>query len=229
MKSILLGILTIGIILAVLLCFDATRSASPQSYFVQSTHTFYKRLDEQLSPKSVLFVGDSMVQGLAVSEISEKAINFGIGTDTVSGVRTRLEEYKSKNSSECLFISVGINDLLQRHSVASTLQEFTNLFRSLSKHPKVLIGEILPVRSLSPKLERVNGEISALNSMLAQEIENYDNVLLVKQYDIFLERGNELSDAYHIGDGLHLNAAGNRRWIDHLKQQLRLNQCEIEN
>lgn len=228
MKNILIGVLVVGIFFVSFLYFDARRAPSPQSYFVLSTHAFYQRLDGQLSPKKLLFIGDSMVQGLAVSEISEKAINFGIGTDIVSGVRSRLKDYRSTQTSDCLFINVGINDLIRGYSLNSTLREFSQLFRSLAEHPRVLVGELIPVKSLSPKLERVVDDISLFNKMLAEEIENHENVLLIKQYDIFLGDGNELSDAYHIGDGLHLNTAGNRLWIEHLKRQLRLNHCAIE-
>ena len=203
MKNILIGILIAGILFVSFLYLDAKKMPSPQSYFVQSTHVFYKRLDRQYSHRTVLFIGDSLIQGLAVSEISKDAINFGIGTDTVGNVRARLSDYKSTSNTDCIFIGVGINDLIRGQSLASTLSEFSLLLASLSDHPRVIVGELLPVNSLSAKLKRIAGDISAFNLMLAEEIDKYDNVSLVKQYDIFLNDGNELSTIYHVGDGLH--------------------------
>ncbi|WP_412725705.1 GDSL-type esterase/lipase family protein [Alteromonas sp. D210916BOD_24] len=228
MKNILIGILFVGIICLSFLYLKASRAPSPQSYFVQSTHVFYKRVDRQLSHLSALFIGDSMVQGLAVSEISKNAINFGIGTDTVSGVRTRLSEYVSVNKANCLFVHVGINDLLKGHSLQSTIAEFSLLFASLAHHPLVLVGEVLPVTNTSPKLASIFNDISAFNAILAAEIEKHDNVILIPQHDVFLGEGNEMSDLYHNGDGLHLSTSGNLVWINHLKQQLLKYQCEIE-
>lgn len=228
MKNILIGILIVGILFVSFLYFDAKRVPSPQSYFVQSTHVFYKRLDQQFSNISVLFIGDSMIQGLAVSEISKEAINFGIGTDTVGGVHARLTEYSSTNAANCLFINVGINDLLRGRSVSSTLTEFSALLTTFSEHPRILIGEVLPVRNSSSKLARAFRNIAELNERLAVEVEKYDNVSLIKQHDVFLGAGNEISDLYHIGDGLHLSTAGYLVWINHLKKQLSDYQCNIE-
>lgn len=228
MKNILIGILIAGILFVSFLYLDAKKMPSPQSYFVQSTHVFYKRLDRQYSHRTVLFIGDSLIQGLAVSEISKDAINFGIGTDTVGNVRARLSGYNSTSNTDCIFIGVGINDLMRGQSLASTLNEFSLLLASLSDHPRVVVGELLPVNSLSDKLKRIAGDISTFNLILAEEIDKYDNVSLVKQYDIFLNGGNELSNMYHVGDGLHLNTSGNRLWIEHLKRQLPQHHCEIE-
>lgn len=228
MKNILIGILIVGIFFVSFLYSDARRVPSPQSYFVKSTHVFYKRLDQQFSKVSVLFIGDSMIQGLAVSEISKDAINFGIGTETVSGVHARLTEYSSVNTANCLFINVGINDLLKGHSVSSTVQEFSSLLATFSDHPRILIGEVLPVRNSTTKLARASRDIVALNAHLAVEVEKYDNVSLIKQHDVFLGAGNEMSDSYHNGDGLHLNTTGYVVWINHLKMQLSEHQCETE-
>lgn len=228
MKNILIGILIAGILFVSFLYLDAKKMPSPQSYFVQSTHVFYKRLDRQYSHRTVLFIGDSLIQGLAVSEISKDAINFGIGTDTVGNVRARLSDYKSTSNTDCIFIGVGINDLIRGQSLASTLSEFSQLLASLSDHPRVIVGELLPVNSLSAKLKRIAGDISAFNLMLAEEIDKYDNVSLVKQYDIFLNDWNELSTTHHVGDGLHLNTSGNKLWIEHLKRQLPQHHCEVE-
>ncbi len=228
MKSVLIGILIAGILFISFLYLDIKNMPSPQSYFVHSTHVFYKRLDRQYSHRTVLFIGDSLIQGLAVSEISKDAINFGIGTDTVGNVRARLSDYRSTSHTDCIFIGVGINDLIKGQSLASTLSEFSLLLASLSEHPRVIVGELLPVKSVSAKLKRISADITAFNLMLAEEIDKYDNVSLVKQYDIFLNDSNELSTIYHVGDGLHLNTSGNKLWIEHLKLKLPQHHCEIE-
>lgn len=229
MKNILIGILIVGLLSISYLYVDSVSVSSPQNYFVQSTHAFYKRVDKQLSYPSVLFIGDSMIQGLAVSEISQNAVNFGIGTDTVGGVNSRLKEYSATGKADCIFIHVGINDLLRERSIAATVNEFKGIFSTLSTHPNVLIGELLPVKSLSPRLARVSSKITAFNVLLASEVEKYDNVSLVNQYNEFLSEDFELSELYHNGDGLHLSTLGNRVWIRQLRRQLREHQCGMDN
>ena len=53
---------------------------------------YQQRVDKNLSAGSNIFIGDSLVQGLAVSEITDKAVNFGIESRraSISAVQRKL-------------------------------------------------------------------------------------------------------------------------------------------
>lgn len=203
-------------------------NVSPQYYFVESTHAFYKRQDGQLSQKSVLFVGDSMIQGLAVSEVYPDSINFGIGTDTIEGVDRRIDEYQVVGNIDCLVIHVGVNDLLFGQSPASAINDMYALLSGLDSLPRVFVGELLPVKKVKPKLEHVAPKILEFNTLLAFEIEKFSNVTLIKQHDVFLNEDGNARKSDYVNDGLHLSTKGNLKWAKHIKSQLLLNNCKTD-
>ena len=112
------------------------------SYY--SLLAFQKRVDEQLSADSVIFIGDSLIQGLAVSEIAPNSVNYGIGADTTLGVLTRLGFYKSLSRARIIFIMIGLNDL-KRRSNAEIITNYQKILEAMPKDRAVIIGAILPV------------------------------------------------------------------------------------
>src|SRR6188508_121715 len=48
------------------------------------------RLDATLSPGAAIFLGDSGIQSLDASAVARRAVNYGIGGDTIAGVRLRV-------------------------------------------------------------------------------------------------------------------------------------------
>ena len=51
---------------------------------------YHKRIDSNIPDDAVIFIGDSITEGLAVSSISPVSVNYGIGSDTTLGVLQRL-------------------------------------------------------------------------------------------------------------------------------------------
>jgi len=47
---------------------------------------FCRRVDTCAPDNAVLFVGDSFIQGMCVSAVADKAVNLGIGGDTIVGL-----------------------------------------------------------------------------------------------------------------------------------------------
>ena len=56
-----------------------------------------------------MFLGDSHVQGLAVSSITPNAVNLGIGGNTTVGLIQRLQNLKSLQLARTVVIAIGYN------------------------------------------------------------------------------------------------------------------------
>ena len=63
---------------------------------------YHSRIDGNVPNSSVLFIGDSITQGLCVSAVSSPSVNYGIGSDTSKFAREcHLDSATSKNNKEC--------------------------------------------------------------------------------------------------------------------------------
>ncbi len=82
-----------------------------QRWFYEQTVAFHRRMDDCVPDQAVLFIGDSFIQGLCVTEVAAKSINYGIGGDTTEGLLARLPHYPSLNRARAVVVSVGENDL----------------------------------------------------------------------------------------------------------------------
>jgi len=183
---------------------------------------FHQRIDKNLAPKRVLFIGDSLTQGLAVSSITSNAVNYGIGNDTTVGVIDRLPLYQSIESSELVVLAIGLNDFKYR-SAEQILNNFNVILLTLSSARQVVISAILPVDE-SAQQDFKNTEIRQLNASLAELSLNFPNADFVNFSDKLSVSGN-LNYLYHIGDGIHLSKAGNDIWINSLKKWLAKNEA----
>jgi hypothetical protein len=60
-----------------------------EAALVATMRRHHPRLAENIEPGAVLFAGSSSVQGLDVRAVVDRAVNLGIGSDTVAGVLER--------------------------------------------------------------------------------------------------------------------------------------------
>ncbi len=131
-------------------------------YYLQLVE-FQKRIDQVLPDKRLIFIGDSLIQGLYVQAVAENAVNYGIGNDTTEGVLRRIPQYASLSKASAVVISIGINDLEFRSS-----QQFAdNYQRILNKIPtqtNIIANEILPINESAELSDKIsNSDIRQSN------------------------------------------------------------------
>ena len=66
--------------------------------------------------QTIVFIGDSIIQGLYVSAVTENGVNFGISGDTTAGVLERIDKYTILNKARAVVIAIGINDIPRRNN-----------------------------------------------------------------------------------------------------------------
>lgn len=179
---------------------------------------FHLRVDQNVPPGAVLFFGDSHIQGLAVSAVSELGVNFGIGGDTTAGLLDRLRKHQSLEQAKAVVVAVGLNDF-KFGTIAETYENIIEIIESIPSTTRVILCAVLPVDENIARKEYQNKLISELNSKVRNLAHNYANV-------DFLDVGTEMSKdgnllfSNHVGDGVHLNPQGYSIWIAAIKNKL---------
>ncbi len=181
---------------------------------------FQSRVDANLNAGYTLFIGDSQIQGLCVTCVEEKSVNYGIASDTTVGILNRLPEYKSLGNARAVVLQVGVNDLSRRddNDIVSNYQAILNRLPSDSI---VVLAAIFPIDSvLAENPSRSNGRIKSLNIKLKKLCSNDLRCRYIDSGGRLQDNSGNLRADYHLGDGVHLNPAGYRVWINELKLQL---------
>lgn len=180
--------------------------------------SYHKRIDGNVPDGAVIFIGDSLTQGLCVSAIAPVAVNYGIGNDTTVGVLKRLHDYQSINRAKAVVLAIGINDMEFRGN-DEILLNIKAIRSCIPSTVPVVISGVLPVDIAEP-LSWEEGRIAALNTDLNGFAESTASTIFLDSGALMKDGEGRLKRALHIGDGVHLNAAGNEIWIKSLKKVL---------
>ncbi|MET1256753.1 GDSL-type esterase/lipase family protein [Aliikangiella maris] len=184
---------------------------------------YHKSLELNTPSESILYFGDSHIQGLLVQAINPASVNFGIGTDTTEGLLRRLPTYKSIKNAKAIVILIGANDLDYRDAqqVIANYQKIVYLLKQqIGEETPLIFNGIFPVdESISNETGR-NERALFINRWLENYARTNAGVYFVDIYDKLIDERNSLNFNYHVGDGVHLNSRANAIWIEVLKQKL---------
>ena len=199
------------------------RMANNETHFTphyQQMLTFHLRGDALLAPGRILFFGDSLMQGLPVSTVTETGVNYGIGSDDTRGLLHRLSQYDSLQVARAVVIGVGINDLKHTDDVAS-LARYRQILARLPESVPAFCVALFPIDEPARKnwAGRTNRRISEYNRKLKQLCIEAGAGFIPVARTMRDNSGNLLSEL-HDGDGLHLNSAGNMLWGAQLRRAL---------
>jgi len=189
-------------------------------YFHLANHAFYLRQDKNVPHNSVIFIGDSHVQGLAVSAITNNAFNFGIGRDDSLKLSERYHTYTAIDNAKCVVIQIGINDILNDVNADVVTNNYVKILQASNKNTNVLINYIFPVSTVLSNHQRINSMVETLNAHLLS-LNKHRNVHLLN-INNYLQSANNS----YISDGLHLSATAYDYWIIKLRQKLNLLGCQ---
>ena len=180
---------------------------------------FHKRVDKNIPSKSLIFIGDSITQGLSVIAVDPQSINYGIGQDTTVGVLNRIPYYRSILKSKAVVIAVGINDL-RRRSNDEIINNYHKIINLIPNNIPVLLSAVLPVDEVASGRIGINKRVNELNDSLSEICQNSQRLRFLNISKLVINPHGNLSTDYHIGDGVHLNGFGNEIWIAKLKEYI---------
>ena len=182
--------------------------------------TFQLRSDALLPNDSVIFIGDSITQGLCVSCVAKGSANYGIGGDTTLGVLKRIAKYHSIKNSKAVVLAIGLNDLDKRDD-EEILGNFKEIIHMIPLRIPMIVSGVLPVDesfTLSPA--RKNNRIRELNNKIMLLCRKYKNSIFFNSTSNLVDRAGNLKRQFHTGDGVHLSTDGYKVWITDLRQKL---------
>lgn len=195
----------------------AQRSQPPHFTYAQ-LHAGFLRRDSQAPRDAVLLLGDSHVQALCEGCIGRPALNFGIGGDTVDGLRRRVDEYSAaRDATNIAVVEVGANDVLWGEGAAAP-EAFPALLDALRSLKRVYVYAIFPV-ARSAEVAVFNARIADTNRAIEQACRQRPNCVFVGLTPLYTEQGF-LHEDMHAGDGIHLGNKGYTVWLRDLRERM---------
>jgi lysophospholipase L1-like esterase len=179
---------------------------------------FHRRIDAIVPDNAVLFIGDSFIQSLCVSAITDKAVNFGIGGDTTAGILRRLPLYACLRKARAIVLAVGGNDLREAND-DQILQNYEEILSIIPNNVVVLCCSILP-RDERDGSELFNRRIVSLNRSLERMCSSMGNRRFVDLTESVKDPQGNLVRNYYEADGVHLNGSGYRICVEVLSTWL---------
>ncbi len=178
---------------------------------------YQRRMDGNVPDRAVVFIGDSLTQGLCTDAVACPSVNYGIGSDTTMGVLGRLAEYGSLKRASAVVLAVGVNDLLFRDNGA-IVENHRRILATLPPDLPVVCSALLPIHEpiYGPSVVS-NARIRELNSALKVLCSNEPRCVFADAGPGLVDGEGNLKESLQDGDGIHLNAEGNAIWIGVLK------------
>jgi lysophospholipase L1-like esterase len=188
-------------------------------YYFSMTH-LHARMDANLPKNTVLFIGDSIVQGLAVSAIATPSVNYGIGTDTTTGVLQRMLTYSSLRKANAVVLHIGWNDFKYRED-SEIIENIKKIISRVPiELPVVLSAILITNTAYRPSYKNLNKRAKNINKELEKWAATQARIFFVDSNPFLSNTKGEIKTDFHIGDGLHLNTQGNTLFIEVVKKGL---------
>jgi lysophospholipase L1-like esterase len=173
----------------------------------------HQRMDGNVPADALIFIGDSILQGLAVAAVADRSVNFGISGDTTAGVIKRLPIYRSVERARAIVLHVGVNDLAYR-TPEELLANFHSILTDLPGSRPIVVSAILPLDENVLNYSSGNREIKEINARLASLCREFDRAIYVDAGLRLADTEGNLERKYHVGDGVHLSNQGYDVLID---------------
>ena len=219
---LLLGVMLIksDFLPRVLQKIDYAKYAPEYSRHYKEMIQYHQYRDKQVTKGSVIFIGDSITEGLAVNAVAPNAVNYGIGADTTLGVLGRIKYYDSLNSAHAIVLAIGVNDLERRNN-KEIIENFNKIFNKFPNDIPILVSSILPIDEKIIQIGRnINKRINRLNKKIKVLCDHKKSLTFLDSTQKFIDTKGNLLNSYHIGDGIHLSSKAYKIWIEQLKTAL---------
>jgi lysophospholipase L1-like esterase len=176
------------------------------------------------SERDIIFLGNSITDYTDWNELLDlpRARNRGISGDITFGILERLDEVTGGKPAR-VFILIGINDIARGIPDTVILDNYRRMIRSIkqiSPKTKIYFNTILPVNNTFTAKNHFNKDehIYQVNEGL-KKLGEAENITVIDIHPHFLDAGKRLDKLYTY-DGLHLNAAGYKKWASILQPHI---------
>jgi lysophospholipase L1-like esterase len=173
------------------------------------------RRSEQIQG-AVVFIGDSLIVGLATSNVALKSENFGINGDTLDWLLLRLPQYKL-SAARAIVLEIGSNDwpVYDSADFAEFGAKYHRVLAMLPSHVLVIAVGLMPVNTHAAGVlegDRLPSSFRQINKDIAAQCRQFSNCRFLDLFNALSDKSGNLETRYDAGDGNHLSTAGNVVW-----------------
>ncbi len=155
---------------------------------------------------SIIFIGDSIIQEMPVSQITPNAMNYGIAGDTTKGLIDRIDTISPLNNAAAVVTLIGINDFWF-YGKEKIIDYYKLLLDIMPQKTKIIVNSILPIDEKYDSLP-YNDLIDNVNTHIEQLCDLHDRFYYCDSNSSLKNSEGILDRNFHIGDGLHLSEMG---------------------
>ncbi|HEX5357399.1 MAG TPA: GDSL-type esterase/lipase family protein [Aquabacterium sp.] len=186
---------------------------SANTPFYESMLSYQHSVDTSLPDGTVVFLGDSITQGLANVAVAPNSVNYGIGGQSTSQLHDSLRNYPSLPRAKAIVLTIGINDFLQ-HGERGVAQRLAQIDQALPAHVPLIWNAVMPVAPEQADLSGVAQANAEIKRLCAQR----PQCTYVDTWPLLADESGLIRPAYFMPDGIHLSPEGYRVWIAALKK-----------
>jgi lysophospholipase L1-like esterase len=189
----------------------------------RSAYSLQQRIDQAMRKSPVIFLGDSITEGLPPLQDLPRSLNLGFGGSTTLSTAAMIGGYRHFDQVAVVVLNVGANDLCDEHASS---QEFERRLRRLSAalpaRIRIVWSSILPVDPNSPRAVCAvqPNTIRQANSIIAGVCKERESCIYSDGFSKLADARGYLAPQFHVGDGVHLNPRGYEVWSDQLRRDL---------
>ena len=187
--------------------------------------TFQQRMDQNVPDGSVVFLGDSITQGLAVDAVNFKAVNYGIGGQTTRELIYAIPYYRSALArASGIVVAIGVNDFFTGTDNGFT-SRLSKILEILPADKPLVLSAILPV-TITTNMKFSMDDIATANEAIKAVCKRHRKCVYVDASHALADSQRRPYRNYYLDDGIHLSPEGYREWIVHLTQALQQAQAK---
>ena len=179
---------------------------------VKNMLTYHQSMDDSVPPKAVIFLGDSITQGLATAAIAPYAMNYGIGGENTEQLLSAIPTYKSLDRASVIFLMIGINDFGQGKE-KGIIERFEKLDAALPHETPLVWSSVMP--AAHPNINYT--DVIPVNHAIKSLCEKRKNCTFIDTASFLLDPNGKMIPGFFT-DGVHLTADGYKQWISVQKQ-----------
>ncbi len=183
--------------------------------YVAETLTYHRWQQASAPVGSLVFIGDSITQGLSAAALGPGALNFGIGHLDSRQLLKILPDYPALQQARTIVLTLGINDYV-KGLYGGLAGRYRDLVAALPAQTPLIWNGVMPARH--PRIDPA--VIRAGNDAIRQLCAERPNCRYVDTWSVLADAQGLPIAGYYLDDGVHLNADGYRRWIALLRPLL---------
>ena len=189
-------------------------------YYIDSLNAFHYYKNSQIKQRRNFALGDSLIQAIDEDGLYSNVTNWGVGHSTSHDLHKKVSNLSSLKNADTIFILIGINDIHRGIPIPTVIENIKQIVDELRLSKKIVLVSLLPVGIDRKTSVQIMAKIKNLNSAIKNLSASHKNAKYLDAHCLFTNRKGFLNSTFDRGDGLHLNAVGNKLLLEIFNKEL---------